>query len=74
MSGPFVLLEFPINGSGHASEPPTIYVDGFTGALFLDKQHEVDRYGAAFKDIWNAASPEADSRNTITAAARELRQ
>jgi hypothetical protein len=37
MSGPFVILRFPPNGDGRDSEPATIYIDGFTGALYLDK-------------------------------------
>lgn len=71
MSGPFVVLEFPVNGNGTPSEPPTIYVDGFTGALFLDKPHEIERYEAAFKDIWGAALDEAASRDLISKAAKE---
>jgi hypothetical protein len=74
MSGPFVLLEFPINSNGQPSEPPIIYVDSFTGALFLDKPNEVARYDGAFKDIWGAASDEALSRNFIAEVARELRE
>jgi hypothetical protein len=37
MSGPFEILRFPLNGDGRASEPPTVYVDGLTGDLYLDK-------------------------------------
>jgi steroid 5-alpha reductase family enzyme len=33
MSGPFLILRFPLNGDGKESEPATVYVDGFTGAL-----------------------------------------
>lgn len=73
MSGPFVLLEFPVNGNGQHSEPPTVYVDSFTGALFLDKPNEIKRYSGAFKNIWNTASSEPESRNFIAEAARELR-
>ena len=44
MSGPFEILRFPLNGDGRASEPPTVYVDGFTGDLYLDKAREIERY------------------------------
>jgi transcriptional regulator with XRE-family HTH domain len=74
MSGPFVVLEFPASGNGRASEPPTVYVDGFTGALFLDKPGEINRYRAAFGDIWAAAVDEAASRNLIVKAAEEFNQ
>jgi transcriptional regulator with XRE-family HTH domain len=72
MSGPFVVLEFPTTSNGRPSEPPTVYVDGFTGSLFLDKPAEIDRYHAAFTDIWTAASDETTSRDLITKAAEEF--
>jgi len=74
MSGPFVLLEFPTNGNGQPSEPPTVYRDSFTGALFLDKPHEVAKYNRAFKNIWRIASDEAASRAFIGEVAREFRR
>jgi transcriptional regulator with XRE-family HTH domain len=72
MSGPFVILRFPVNGSGQETEPPTVYMDGFTGALYLDKPTEVARYTTAWTDIWNAALSEAASRELIKQASREL--
>ncbi|MGQ4268595.1 helix-turn-helix domain-containing protein [Nocardiopsis changdeensis] len=74
MSGPFVMLGFPLNGDGKPSEPPTVYVDGFTGALYLDKDHEVSRYQAAFANIWDASLDEADSEQMIASVAREMKQ
>jgi hypothetical protein len=74
MSGPFVLLRFLLNGDGRESEPATVYVDGFTGALYLDKPHEVQRYADAFENIQDAALDEAASTHLISKAAEELRQ
>jgi transcriptional regulator with XRE-family HTH domain len=74
MSGPFVILRFPLNGDGRESEPATVYVDGFTGALYLDKPYEVERYANAFENIWSAALDEPASRGLIHKAAEELRQ
>ena len=74
MSGPFVILRFPLNGDGHDSEPATVYIDGFTGALYLDKAREVERYASAFENIWSAALDQAASRELIRQAAEELRQ
>ena len=74
MSGPFVILRFPRNGDGDDSEPATVYIDGFTGALYLDKPREVDRYAGAFDSIWSAALDEPASRGLIRQAAEELRQ
>ncbi len=72
MSGPFVILRFPRNGDGRESEPATVYMDGFTGALYLDKPNEVDRYAQAFDSIWATALDEPRSRTLIRQAAKEL--
>jgi transcriptional regulator with XRE-family HTH domain len=74
LTGPFEILRFPANGDGRDSEPPTVYQEGFTGALYLDKPHEVGRYTEAFENIWNAALDENPSSNLIHQAAEELRQ
>ncbi|HEY6424825.1 MAG TPA: helix-turn-helix transcriptional regulator [Pseudonocardiaceae bacterium] len=72
LSGPFVILRFPLNGNGQETEPPTVYVDGFTGALYLDKPHEVDRYDTAFTNVWESSLDERTSRELMTQVAREL--
>jgi transcriptional regulator with XRE-family HTH domain len=73
MSGPFEILRFPVNGGGLESEPPTVYADIYTGAIYLDKPHEVERYDRAFGEIWEAALGEGASRDLIRQAAEELR-
>jgi hypothetical protein len=65
-------LRFPLNGDGRESEPATVYMDGFTGALYLDKPSEVERYAQAFESIWAAALNEEKSRPLILQAAKEL--
>lgn len=72
MSGPFNILRFPVNGDGRETEPPTVYVEGFTGALYLDKPKEIERYSAAFEIIWEASLDEVASRNKIIQAVRDL--
>lgn len=72
MSGPFEILRFPLNGNGQETEPPTVYVDVFTGALYLDKPHEIDRYDTAFNNIWESSLDERASEDLITQVAREL--
>lgn len=73
MSGPFVLLRFPTNGDGKETEPPTVHMDGFTGALYLDKPNEIARYDGAFQRIWDAALNDAASKDLLIEAAREFR-
>jgi Domain of unknown function (DUF5753)/Helix-turn-helix domain len=72
LSGKFTILRFPPNGDGRDSEPPTVYVDGFTGALYLDKPAEIDHYAQAFTAMWDQALNETDSRNLLRQAAKEL--
>jgi hypothetical protein len=72
MSGPFAILRFPLSGDGRDTEPPTVYVDGFTGALYLDKQKEVERYSAAYASILGSSLDEPASRQRIFQAVKEL--
>lgn len=72
MSGPFEILRFPLNGGGLDSEPPTVFTDLFTGALYLDKPAEIDRYDQAFTGIWHTALNEEESKRRILKAAKDM--
>jgi hypothetical protein len=72
LSGSFVILRFPLNGGGAESEPPTVYSDLYTGALYLDKPHEIERYSQAFESIWEATLDEDTSRDRIRQVAEEM--
>ncbi len=72
MSGTFEILRFPVNGNGQDTEPPTVYVESFTGALYLDRPHELERYNTAFTNIWESALDERASQELITQVTREL--
>jgi transcriptional regulator with XRE-family HTH domain len=74
MSGPFVILRFPTNGDGTETEPPTVYADGYTGSLYLDKPGEVERYDGAFENIWKSALDEQASRRLISDMAGDYEQ
>ncbi|MGV9611832.1 helix-turn-helix domain-containing protein [Nocardia xishanensis] len=54
-SGRFVMLEFPEGRMGEEPEPPVVYVEAFTGPVYLDKDSEIDRYRKAFADIRSVA-------------------
>jgi hypothetical protein len=69
----FTILRFPVNGGGQESEPPTIYQEMYTGALYLDKPTEVERFDAAFEAIWDTALDERSSRNLIGKTAEDMR-
>ncbi|MEU1997092.1 helix-turn-helix transcriptional regulator [Nocardia gamkensis] len=68
-SGRFVLLEFPEVGFGAPSEPPVVYLEAFTGPLYVDKEHEIARFRAAFASIEAAA---VDARTRIEDARKSL--
>jgi transcriptional regulator with XRE-family HTH domain len=73
LTGSFTVLRFPPNGNGQDSEPPTIYQEMYTGALYLDKLLEVERFDAAFEAIWNASLDNAASRELIARTAEDTR-
>lgn len=73
VSGSFNIIRFPLNGNGEESEPPTVYADLFTGALYLDKPGEIERYSQAYSSIWERALNEESSRDLILQAAEGLR-
>jgi transcriptional regulator with XRE-family HTH domain len=73
VSGSFNILRFPLNGNGEDSEPPTVYADLFTGALYLDKPSEIERYSQAYGAIWLRALDERSSGDLIRQAAEGLR-
>ena len=64
-SGPFVLLEFADTAQVELWEPPVVYVEAFTGPVYLDKDHEIERYRKAFANIESVA---ADARTGIAEA------
>jgi transcriptional regulator with XRE-family HTH domain len=71
LSGPFAILRFPVNGDGQESEPPVVYVAGFTGALYLEQPSEISRYQDVYADITAAALDGPASRALIRQAAGE---
>ncbi|MGQ0773435.1 MAG: Scr1 family TA system antitoxin-like transcriptional regulator [Pseudonocardiales bacterium] len=53
-------------------EPPTVCIEGFTGALYLDKPREIERYDAVFANLWESSLDERASQELIFRVAREL--
>ncbi|MFI7670981.1 helix-turn-helix domain-containing protein [Nocardia sp. NPDC049526] len=67
----FVYLEFPEHLNPALTEPPVVYVEGFTGMLFLDKPSETARYRTACSSIQRVALSEHDTRRLVEAIAKE---
>jgi hypothetical protein len=73
IAGSFTILRFPLNDGGAESEPPTVYSESFTGALYLDKPHEVERFSQAFGETWAATLDDDASRHLMRQGAEEMR-
>lgn len=69
--GPFVLLEFPRHPTAHLTEPPVVYIQGLTGALYLEKVEEVLQYRQTYADIQRSALDESRSLSLIREIAEE---
>jgi len=67
----FTILEFPSNGSGRETEPPTVYAGSLTGALYLDRSNEVSAYDSMWTDVTTLALDETQSRQMIGEIAEE---
>jgi transcriptional regulator with XRE-family HTH domain len=50
--GAFTMLRFPLEGLSD-----TVYLEHLTGALYLDRQEDVDRYSAAISTLFIEAEP-----------------
>ncbi|MFY1700404.1 helix-turn-helix domain-containing protein [Micromonospora sp. WMMA1923] len=66
-AGTFVLLDFPTNAVGNPSEPPTVYVEGLTGALYLDQPEEIIAYERVWSGLESLALDERQSMELIDA-------
>ncbi|WP_280426216.1 helix-turn-helix domain-containing protein [Nocardia carnea] len=73
MSKHFVYLEFPEHLNPALTEDPVVYIEGFTGSLYLDKPTEIDQYQATRTSILQVALDEDDTLRLIRATAREYR-
>ncbi|WP_063917699.1 helix-turn-helix domain-containing protein [Nocardia niwae] len=72
ITGPFVLLDFPPHATAELTEPPTVYIQGFTGAAYLDTADKVAPYRTAYAEIQRTALDEKASHRLILDIAEEL--
>ncbi|WP_436970800.1 helix-turn-helix domain-containing protein [Micromonospora rifamycinica] len=54
IAGSFVILDFPTKGA-RSAEPTTVYSEGLSGALYLDRIEEVKAYA----HVWNTLNVQA---------------
>jgi transcriptional regulator with XRE-family HTH domain len=72
--GPFTLLDFPTDQTGQPLEPPFVYAESLTGALYLNKPDEIDAYRSVWEDIARRALAVPASRNLLSDALKELQR
>jgi hypothetical protein len=63
-SGAFTILEFPVT-SGGKGEPPTVYSESLTGAIYLDRPKELAVYEAVWEALAALALDEDNSDDMI---------
>ncbi|SCE87694.1 Helix-turn-helix domain-containing protein [Micromonospora matsumotoense] len=73
IAGAFVLLDFP-PGSRIESEPPVVYRESLTGALYLDRPAELAAYEKIWASLDTLALDEEQSRRLITKIIEEVHQ
>ncbi|MEV4760098.1 helix-turn-helix transcriptional regulator [Micromonospora sp. NPDC049559] len=71
MAGAFSILEFPRDDAGKEVEPTVTYLEGATGAIYLDKPHETSAYDKIWADMENRALNESRSKTMIQQLAEE---
>lgn len=70
-AGLFVLLEFPPHRTPWLSEPPIVYVQGYTSDRYLERPEEIDRYQTAADGIRRVALDEVRTRDLVRKIAKE---
>ncbi|MEV0879578.1 helix-turn-helix transcriptional regulator [Micromonospora echinofusca] len=71
MTGAFSIMEFPLDTNGKEMEPPVIYLESATGAIYLDKPHETAAYNTIWADMASRALNESRSKSFIQQVAEE---
>ncbi len=71
MTGPFALMEFPTHPASHLTEPPVVYVPGYTYAHYLDHKSAITQYRTAITEINQVALDEDTSRQLLLQISRE---
>ncbi|TNH22432.1 helix-turn-helix domain-containing protein [Micromonospora orduensis] len=69
IAGSFVILDFPTSGA-RSAEPTTVYNEGLSGALYLDRLEEV----RAYAEVWNTLTTRALSAEDSCRLMREIKE
>lgn len=67
----FTLFDFPPLQASRMNEPPVVFVEGFTGALFLEDDSVIERHRATVANLRQVALSEDDTRVLVQEIAEE---
>ncbi|MFJ4650451.1 helix-turn-helix domain-containing protein [Nocardia sp. NPDC088792] len=70
--GQFAILEFDEGLGGESMWPPVVYLENFSGCMYLEKADDVERYHRVLEALRNASLDEADSRILLRQATKEF--
>lgn len=70
--GQFVILGFGTDKKGEPVEPPIVYLESYTGDLYLEKAEDVQSYHEGHRALRHAALDEIESRSLLRQVAREF--
>ncbi|RDI42666.1 helix-turn-helix domain-containing protein [Nocardia mexicana] len=71
LTGPFNILDFEEKTGSIPIEPPIVYVESYTGAMYFEDGDAVGRYHAAHATLWRVALNAQESRDLLRRVARE---
>lgn len=70
--GPFTVMDFGTDNKGKAIEPSVVYLESFTGDMYLEKPTDIQSYHEAHQALVGAALDENASRVLLRQVAREF--
>lgn len=70
MTGPFIILNFDEGDDTQDVEPPVVYVESYTGAMYFDDRDSVQRYRTAHEAMRKVALDVRQSRDLLRRASK----
>ncbi|MEU8899472.1 helix-turn-helix transcriptional regulator [Nocardia sp. NPDC048505] len=70
--GQFAVLEFDEDAKGNAVWPPVVYLETFTGCMYLEKPEDVQRYYRVYDELRRVSLDPTTSRSLIRQVAKEF--
>lgn len=72
--GSFTILEFPPLPTSKLQEPPVVYVEGYAGVLYLEREAEIEQYRDATNQIGRVALEPSETKHLVVEVAKEYAQ